>query len=237
MSGLERIARAIDLMNDWIGRSLAWLTLGMVLVTFVVVLLRYVFGIGWTILQESIVYMHAIVFMGCAGFALVHNGHVRCDIFYSVASPRGKAVIDIVGPMLRRALSIPFEIVHANVEDFLSTEPAILYDTIFLDTWDTLDAKYLPHVNRLRDLALRHLAPEGRVLLWGYRWMVRLFEDACRQLLNLPPDKREIWLAQFSQPEATALLQPIVAKFVGEKIEDMDAALAWSRAYIVARVT
>ena len=95
--GLERIARAIDLLNDWIGRSLAWLTLGMVLVTFVVVLMRYVFGLGSTILQESIVYMHAIVFMGCAGFALVHNGHVRCDIFYSAASARGKAAIDIIG--------------------------------------------------------------------------------------------------------------------------------------------
>jgi len=100
MSGLERIAKAIDLVNDWIGRGLAWLTLGMVLVTFVVVLLRYVFGIGWTVLQESIVYMHAFVFMGCAGFALVHNGHVRCDIFYGAASARGKALIDIIGTFL-----------------------------------------------------------------------------------------------------------------------------------------
>ena len=100
MSGLERIARAIDLTNEWIGRSLAWLTLGMVLVTFVVVLLRYVFGLGWTMLQESVVYMHALVFMGCAGYALVHNGHVRCDIFYGAASARGKAIVDIIGTFL-----------------------------------------------------------------------------------------------------------------------------------------
>ena len=97
MNHLKRIATAIDHLNDWIGRGLAWLTLGMVLVTFVVVLLRYVFGLGWTILQETVVYMHAFVFMGCAGFALVHNGHVRCDIFYGPASARGKAVIDIIG--------------------------------------------------------------------------------------------------------------------------------------------
>jgi TRAP-type mannitol/chloroaromatic compound transport system permease small subunit len=64
MSALQRIANAIDSMNEWIGRGLAWLTLGMVLVVFVVVLLRYVFGLGWTILQESVVYMHAMVFMG-----------------------------------------------------------------------------------------------------------------------------------------------------------------------------
>jgi len=100
MSSLKKIANAIDVTNDWIGRGLAWLTLGMVLTTFVVVLMRYVFGLGSTILQESIVYMHAIVFMGCAGFALVHNGHVRCDIFYGAASPRAKAVIDIIGTLI-----------------------------------------------------------------------------------------------------------------------------------------
>ncbi len=100
MSVLKRIATAIDLINDGIGRGLAWLTLGMVLVTFGVVLMRYVFGLGSTILQESVVYMHAIVFMGCAGFALVHNGHVRCDIFYGAATPRAKAVIDLIGTFL-----------------------------------------------------------------------------------------------------------------------------------------
>ena len=100
MSGLKRIANAIDLMNDWIGRCLAWLTLGMVLVTFVVVLMRYVFGLGSTIMQESVVYMHAIVFMVVAGYALVHNGHVRCDIFYGAASPRTKAIIDIIGTLV-----------------------------------------------------------------------------------------------------------------------------------------
>lgn len=100
MSSLKRIATAIDLVNDWIGRSLAWLTLGMVLVTFVVVLMRYVFGLGSTILQESVVYMHAIVFMVVAGYALVHNGHVRCDIFYGAASARAKAIIDLIGTFL-----------------------------------------------------------------------------------------------------------------------------------------
>jgi TRAP-type mannitol/chloroaromatic compound transport system permease small subunit len=100
MHPLKRVAEAVDSINDWIGRTLSWLTLGMVLVIFVVVLMRYVFGLGSTIMQESVVYMHAIVFMGCAGFALVHNGHVRCDIFYGAASPRAKALIDIVGAFL-----------------------------------------------------------------------------------------------------------------------------------------
>lgn len=100
MNALKRVADVIDATNDWIGRGIAWLTLGMVLVGFVVVLLRYVFGLGSTIMQESIIYMHATVFMVCAGYALAHNGHVRCDIFYAAATPRSKAIIDIVGTLL-----------------------------------------------------------------------------------------------------------------------------------------
>ncbi len=100
MNRLKSIANAIDATNDWIGRSLSWLTLGMVLVTFAVALMRYIFGLGSTIMQESIVYMHATVFMACAGYTLVHNGHVRCDIIYGTTSPRTKAIIDIVGTIV-----------------------------------------------------------------------------------------------------------------------------------------
>jgi TRAP-type mannitol/chloroaromatic compound transport system permease small subunit len=100
MPPLLRIALAVDAINDWIGRTLSWLTLGMVLVTFVVVLMRYVFGLGSTIMQESVVYMHAIVFMVCAGYALVYNAHVRCDIFYGAASLRARAIIDLIGTFI-----------------------------------------------------------------------------------------------------------------------------------------
>ena len=48
-------------------------------------------------MQESIVYMHATVFMVAAGYTLLHNGHVRCDIFYAEASPRRRAAIDLTG--------------------------------------------------------------------------------------------------------------------------------------------
>ena len=100
MTRLKRLANAIDATNDWIGRVIAWLTLGMVLTEFTVVLSRYVFGLGSTLMQESIVYMHATVFLACAGYALVYNGHVRCDIFYAAATPRNRAVIDIIGTFL-----------------------------------------------------------------------------------------------------------------------------------------
>jgi TRAP-type mannitol/chloroaromatic compound transport system permease small subunit len=94
---LELIARATDAANERIGVSIAWLALALVLVVFTVVLMRYVFGVASVKMQESIVYMHATIFMVAAGYTLLHNGHVRCDIFYAAASPRRRALVDLIG--------------------------------------------------------------------------------------------------------------------------------------------
>lgn len=97
MPGLLKLAHAIDQMNEYVGRAVAWLALAMVLLQFVIVLMRYVFGLASLYMQESMVYMHAIVFMVAAGYTLVHDGHVRVDIFYGSASPRRKALINLLG--------------------------------------------------------------------------------------------------------------------------------------------
>jgi TRAP-type mannitol/chloroaromatic compound transport system permease small subunit len=97
---LARIARLIDQLSEWTGRAIAWLTLGMVLVTFAVVLLRYLFNTGWIAMQESITYMHALVFMLGAAYTLRHDGHVRVDIFSQKLGPRGRAWVDLLGTLL-----------------------------------------------------------------------------------------------------------------------------------------
>ena len=97
MEALGGIARAIDRLSEKVGNTVAWLALFMVLVEFLIVMLRYVFGVGWIALQESVVYMHATVFMVAAGYTLLHNGHVRCDIFYNEAPARRKAMVDLFG--------------------------------------------------------------------------------------------------------------------------------------------
>ena len=97
MKTLRKIASLCDSISDWTGKGIAWLTLFMVLVTFTVVVLRYLFNMGWIAMQESIVYMHALVFMLGAAYTLRHNGHVRVDIFYVRMGPRGKAWVDLFG--------------------------------------------------------------------------------------------------------------------------------------------
>lgn len=103
-AGLLRLAGWLDLVNAWVGRVIAWLALAMVLVTFLVVVLRYGFDEGSIALQESVTYMHAMLFMLGAAFTLQQNGHVRVDIFYQRFGPRGRAWVDLLGTL---ALLIP----------------------------------------------------------------------------------------------------------------------------------
>lgn len=95
----KRLIGVINLINEWIGKSVAWLTLAMVLVTFIIVILRYIFDIGWIALQESVVYMHTLVFMLGVAYTLKHNGHVRVDIFYQRWSLRTRAWVDCLGAL------------------------------------------------------------------------------------------------------------------------------------------
>ena len=99
------VADFIDRLNSWIGRAAAWLCLAVVAIQFAVVVLRYVFGVGSIWLQESILYSHAALFLLAAAWTLKNDGHVRVDIFYSTASPRTRAKVDLLGALL---LLIPF---------------------------------------------------------------------------------------------------------------------------------
>lgn len=83
-----------------VGRSVAWLTLAMVLTTFVMVSLRYGMNMGWVWMQESITYMHAAVFMLAIAWVLQVDAHVRVDIFYRDAGPRRQAIINLAGTAL-----------------------------------------------------------------------------------------------------------------------------------------
>jgi TRAP-type mannitol/chloroaromatic compound transport system permease small subunit len=100
MNALRGFVHGIDALNDWIGRAVAWLTLGCVLTCFAVVLLRYAFNTGFPWLQELYVWQHAVVFMAGAGYTFLHRGHVNVDVLYGRLGARGQAWIDILGTLL-----------------------------------------------------------------------------------------------------------------------------------------
>jgi len=71
----------------------------MVLITFAVVLLRYLFDTGWIAMQESVSYLHALVFMLGAAYTLKQGGHVRVDILYQKMGIRAKAWVNLFGTL------------------------------------------------------------------------------------------------------------------------------------------
>jgi TRAP-type mannitol/chloroaromatic compound transport system permease small subunit len=72
----------------------------MVVVTFVIVIMRYVFDAGLIWLQESVIWMHAAVFMVGAAYTLLHEDHVRVDIFYRDMSDVNRAWVNLIGVLI-----------------------------------------------------------------------------------------------------------------------------------------
>jgi len=87
----------LDQFSEFTGSVIAWLVLLMMLVTSLVVLMRYLLNTGSIALQESVIYMHGIVFLLGIAYALKRKAHVRVDILYQNFSRRKQALVDLLG--------------------------------------------------------------------------------------------------------------------------------------------
>lgn len=93
---LREVARKIDAVQDWFGRTLSWLMLVMVLVVFIDVLMRYTINRTYVFTQELEWYLFAITYLMAGGYVLLKDEHVRVDIIYSGLTPRNKAWLDFI---------------------------------------------------------------------------------------------------------------------------------------------
>ena len=91
------LANQLDAFNERFGRFLAFTPLALMLVQFAIVLLVYIFGLGSIMMQESLQYINALMFLGGAGYTALHNDHVRVDIFYSKMAPKNRDAVDLFG--------------------------------------------------------------------------------------------------------------------------------------------
>ncbi len=96
---LTALAQLLDRFSATIGKYISWLALAMVLIQFLLVLARYVFGIGLIALQESVIYSFALLFMVGAADTLRRDGHVRIDILYEKLGEKGRAAINFLGSL------------------------------------------------------------------------------------------------------------------------------------------
>ena len=68
----------------------------MVILMIMIIVARYFLGIGLTGIQELVMYIHALVFLGCAGYVQYKDEHVRVDIFYRDATNKYKNKVNLI---------------------------------------------------------------------------------------------------------------------------------------------
>ena len=100
MNALKTLSRWIDGINEKVGRMVAWVSLGLVVVIFVDVTMRYMFNTSFVFTQELEWHLFAFIFLIGAGFTLLYDGHVRVDIFYQRLGFKGKAWVNLGGVLL-----------------------------------------------------------------------------------------------------------------------------------------
>ena len=102
---LKNLSSTISYINKIAGFISAIIVVLMSLNVFLVVVLRYLFGISFIWMQETYVWMHAYIFMLGAGFTYLNDDHVRIDIIYRSSSKLYKALVDSIGIIF---LLLPF---------------------------------------------------------------------------------------------------------------------------------
>lgn len=107
-----------DRITEWVGRSVSWLTLVLVLLICYDVVMRYIFNKSSIAIYELEWHIFALIFLLGAAFCFKHDRHVRVDVFYSRFSKKGQAWVNLIGTLL---LLLPFCVVLLlSGWDFLS---------------------------------------------------------------------------------------------------------------------
>jgi len=94
---LLKLSQLIDWLNERVGKGAFWLVLIMALISAGNASYRFVFDDSSNGLLEIQWYLFAAVFLLCSPYTLQKNEHVRIDVLSGKLSPRGLAVIDIIG--------------------------------------------------------------------------------------------------------------------------------------------
>lgn len=93
------LCRAIDALNERVGRAVYWLVLAAVIVSAGAAFSRYAFSVSSNAWLELQWYLFSLVFLLAAGYTLRHDGHVRVDVLYSRLSKRARAAVDVFGAL------------------------------------------------------------------------------------------------------------------------------------------
>ncbi len=100
MNALLALSRAIDAINDRVGRTVYWLVLVAVLISAANAIVRKAFDMSSNAFLEVQWYLFSAVFLLCSGYTLYKNEHIRIDVVAGRFSKRTQTWIDVFGTIL-----------------------------------------------------------------------------------------------------------------------------------------
>jgi TRAP-type mannitol/chloroaromatic compound transport system permease small subunit len=162
--------KKIDSFHHILCQLISWFTLFMVLLTFLIVVLRYGFNMGWIAMQESVMYLHGMVFLVGAAHTLRVNEHVRVDIFYRGFTPEKQAKVDIFGSLV---LLMP-----VNLFIFFVSFDYVMLAWKILE--DSQEAGGIPAVFLLKSL----------ILVFSFTMVLQGIAEVIRNILKITQQKQ-----------------------------------------------
>jgi len=94
---MQTLVNRIDQIVEFFGKTVSWLSTGLVWLICMDVILRYLFNFSSTSLFELELHVVALIFLLGAAYTLKADKHVRVDLFYGQFSEKGKAWVNLVG--------------------------------------------------------------------------------------------------------------------------------------------
>lgn len=141
---LLNISAKIDQFNHALGKSLIWMGLLLVLVQFSLVVASHVFHMGSIAAQELLFYINSLMFLGGAGYTLLHDKHVRVDVFYRDAPATRKHKVNLLGSLF---LLLPIVLLL-----WISATPFVISSWLVLE--GSIETSGLPAVFILKSFIL-----------------------------------------------------------------------------------
>ena len=189
MKVLLALSRAIDAVNERIGRLVYWCVLIMVLVSAANATSRYAFSIASNAWLELQWYLFSAVFLLCSGYTLLHNEHIRIDVVAASLPRRVQIWIDIFGTA--------FFLLPIAVYMMWSSWP------IFMNAWNS--GEISGSAGGLVRWPARLLVPAGFFLLTlqGISEMIKRFAYL-RGLIPDPVEKHEVPALELMRIDDTA---------------------------------
>lgn len=94
---MPKLLKLIDHFTTYTGHAIRWLALFMVVLVCMVVVMRYFLGMPSIILQESVQYLHATLFMLGIAYTWQQGAHVRVDVLSKRWSAARKNRVEQLG--------------------------------------------------------------------------------------------------------------------------------------------